>query len=280
MDPAARLELLAVRIWVAALVLVVVVTAAITLKLLVRRRASVGGWFADSPRSAGTLSVIGTMFAVMLAFVILVALQSYQRAREGASVEAIAVAELHSVAGVFESPVSDRVRGELVCYGRAVVEDEWPAMRQGRSSDLVQSWIDKLGQESAIAEPNGVREETAYAQWFDEKAQRRDGRRERLAEAAPVVTLPLWFVLCLGASLTLAYMVAQADRREGLFIQSIPIGFVSALATAGLLVVFFLDHPYTSESGSIAPTEMRRTLTLIDHGSTTLCNERGIPHSP
>ncbi len=268
------------RIWVAALVLVVVVTAAITLKLLVRRRASVGGWFADSPRSAGTLSVIGTMFAVMLAFVILLALQSYQRAREGASVEAIAVAELHSVAGVFQSPVSDRLRGELVCYARAVVKDEWPAMREGRSSDLVQSWIDKLGQESAIAEPHGVREETAYAQWFDEKAQRRDGRRERLAEATPFVPLPLWFVLCLGASLTLAYMVAQADRREGLLIQSIPIGFVSALATAGLLVVFFLDHPYTNESGSIAPTEMRRTLTLIDHGSTTLCNERGIPYSP
>src|SRR5258705_10508863 len=95
--------------WVAALVLVVVVTAAITIKLLVRRRAPVGGWFSDAPRSAGTLSVIGTMFAVMLAFVILLALQSYQRAREGSSVEAVAVTELHSVAGVFQSPFSDRL---------------------------------------------------------------------------------------------------------------------------------------------------------------------------
>ncbi len=267
------------RIWVAALVLVVVVTAAITIKLLVRRRAPVGGWFSDAPRSAGTLSVIGTMFAVMLAFVILLALQSYQRAREGSSVEAIAVAELHSVATVFQSPLSDRLHGELVCYARAVIEDEWPAMKDGRSSDLVQSWIDKLSREFAIAEPHGAREETAYAQWFDEQAQRRDGRRERLAEATPFVPLPLWFVLGIGASLTLAYMVAQADRREGLFVQSIPIGFVSALATAGLLVVFFLDHPYSNESGSIAPTEMRRTLTLIDHRSATPCDVRGVPHS-
>jgi hypothetical protein len=45
--------------------------------------APVGGWFSYSSRSAGTSSVIGTMFAVMLAFVILLALQSYQRAREG-----------------------------------------------------------------------------------------------------------------------------------------------------------------------------------------------------
>jgi hypothetical protein len=270
---------LAVRIWVAAVVLIVVVTAAITVKLLVRRRAPVGGWFTDSSRSAGTLSVIGTMFAVMLAFVILLALQSYQRARDGSSVEAIAVAELHSVASVFQSPVRDRLHGELVCYARAVMEDEWPAMRKGRSSELVQTWIDKLGREFAIAEPHGVREETAYAQWFDEQSHRRDGRRERLAEATPFVPLPLWLVLGIGASLTLAYMVAQADRREGLLIQSIPIGFVSALATAGLLVVFFLDHPYTNESGSIAPTEMGRTLTLIDHDVAAPCDERGIPGS-
>ena len=265
------------RIWVAALVLVLVVTAAITIKLLVRRRAPMGGWFTDAPRSAGTLSVIGTMFAVMLAFVILLALQSYQRAREGSSVEAIAVAELHSVAEVFQPPSSDRLQGGLVCYARAVIEDEWPAMRDGRSSELVQSWIDKLGREFAITDPHGARQETAYAQWFDEQAQRREGRRERLAEASPFVPLPLWFVLGIGASLTIAYMCAQADRREGVLIQSIPIGFVTALATAGLLVVFFLDHPYADESGSIAPTEMRRTLTLIDHGSPVPCDERGIP---
>lgn len=155
------------------------------------------------------------MFAVMLAFVILLALQSYQRAREGSSIEAVAISELHSVAGAFQPPVSDRLRGELVCYARAVVEDEWPAMRQGRSSDLVESWIAKLGQESAIAEPHGAREETAYAQWFDEKAQRRDGPCERLAEATPFVPLPLWFVLVLGASLTLGYMVVQADPAGG-----------------------------------------------------------------
>ena len=265
--------------WLAPLVLVVAVAAAISAKLLVRRRAPEGGWFTDAPRSAGTLSVIGTMFAVMLAFVILLALQSYQRAREGASIEAIAVAELHSVASVFEPPTSDRLHGGLICYMRAVIEDEWPAMRDGRSSELVQSWIEKLQLEFANTDPRGARQETAYAQWFDEQAQRRDGRRERLAEATPLVPIPLWFVLGIGASLTIAYMVAQADRREGLLIQSIPIGFVTALVTAGLLVIFFLDHPYADTGGTIKPTEMHRTLTLIDQGSVVPCDDRGIPTS-
>lgn len=265
------------RTWVPGLILVLVVAGAITIKLLVRRCAPVGGWFADSPRSAGTLSVIGTMFAVVLAFVIFLALQSYQRARHASSQEAIAIIELHSVAAVFEPPARDQLQGGLVCYGRAVIADEWPAMSEGRSSELVESWIDRLHGEFRSAEPHGTRQEAAYAQWFDEQAQRREGRRERLAEATPLVPLSLWFVLGIGASLTLAYMCAQADRREGPFVQSIPIAFVAAMVTSGMLVVAFLDHPYANESGGVAPTEMRHTLMRIDHGGATPCDERGNP---
>jgi hypothetical protein len=268
---------LAVLTWLAPIIVVVVVVVAVAAKLLVRRRAPEGGWFTDLPRSAGSLSVIGTMFAVMLAFVILFSLQSYQRAREGASVEAVAVTELNAVATVFPSPTSDRLRGGLVCYGRAVINDEWPAMKNGQSSALVESWVDKLHGEFAATAPHEARQEAAYAQWFDEIAQRRDGRRERLAEAAPFLPMPMWFALGIGATFTLAYMVAQADKREGLFIQALPIAFVAALVTAGLLVVVFLDHPYTGGNGSIKPTEMSRTLTRIDHGVNAPCDERGHP---
>ena len=91
--------------------------------------------------------------------------------------------------------------------------------------------------------------------------------------------IPLWLVLSLGALLTIGYMVAQADQREGLLIQAIPIGFVTALMTAGLLVIFFLDHPYADTGGTIKPTEMHRTLTQIDQGLPAPCDEHGRPTS-
>lgn len=263
--------------WLAPFIVLFVAAVAVAVKLVVRRRAPEGGWFTDLPRSAGTLSVIGTMFAVMLAFVILFSLQSYQRAREGSSIEAVAVTELHAVASVLPQPASDRLHGGLVCYARAVVNDEWPAMQDGHTSALVESWINTLHGDFAAADVRGARQEAAYAQWFDEEAQRREGRRERIAEASPFLPAPLWFALGMGATLTLAYMVAQADRREGVLIQAIPIGFVAALVTAGLLVVVFLDNPYTGGNGSIKPTEMGRTLTAIDKNVQPPCDERGNP---
>ncbi len=263
--------------WLAPIIVVAVVSLAVTAKLLVRRRAPEGGWFTDLPRSAGSLSVIGTMFAVMLAFVILYSLQSFQHAREGASIEAISVTELSAVAGALPPPANDDLHGDLVCYGRAVVHDEWPAMRDGHASELVESWIDKLYNDFSAIAPQEAQHEAAFAQWFDEVSERRDGRRERLAEASPFLPMPLWFALGIGALATLSYMVVQADKRESKVIQAIPIAFVSAIVTAGLLVVVFLDNPYSDSNGSIRPTEMNRTLDRIDKGVEAPCDELGRP---
>lgn len=84
-------------------------------------------------------------------------------------------------------------------------------------------------------------------------------------------------MLGIGAVAILAYMCAQADRREPALIQAIPIGLVAGLVASGLLVVNFLDHPYANWNGSIQPIEMQRSLATIDDGHSAPCDERGNP---
>ncbi|WP_163797804.1 DUF4239 domain-containing protein [Mycolicibacterium sediminis] len=263
--------------FLAATVLVVVVTAAVVVKLWARRHVPDSGWFIDSTRAAGALTVIGTMFSVLLAFTIFYALQNYQRARDGGSMEAISVTELHNVADVLEGHAGTRLHGDLICYSRAVVHDEWPAMARGESSTVVQGWVDTMVADFEGLNPTSAKQEAAYSQWFDQQAQRRDGRRARAAEAAPSVPMPLWVVLGIGATAILSYMCVQADRREGPIVQAVPIAFVSALVTSALLVVAFLDSPYDDWSGSIQPEQMRVTLHLIDDGHDAPCDANGTP---
>ena len=266
-------------VWIASLVAVAAVAGAIASRLFVRSRMPEKGWFVDSSRADTYMSVIGTMFAVVLAFVILFSLQSYQHARDGASREAVAVAELHVIADVLGGESGGTLHGQLNCYARSVISDEWPAMRSGKSSAVTQSWVDSMGRDFAATNPVGPKQEIAYAQWFDEQAQRREGRRARLAEATPPVPAPLWIVLGIGGIAIVAYMSAQADRREPALIQALPIGLVTALIAAGLVVVFFLDHPYAHWSGSIQPAEMERSLVTIEDGHPAPCDERGYPTS-
>jgi phosphotransferase system glucose/maltose/N-acetylglucosamine-specific IIC component len=261
--------------WLAGVVLVAVVASTVIVKLLARRRAPDPGWFIDSTRAAGALTVIGTMFAVLLAFTIFYALQNYQRARDGGSMEAIAVTELHNVADVLEGHDGSRLHGDLICYSRAVVSDEWPAMARGESSASVQHWVDTMVTDFAAINPSSPKQEAAYGQWFDQQAERRDGRRARAVEAEPSVPPPLWIVLGIGAACIFTYMCVQADRRESAVVQAVPIAFVSALVTSALLVVAFLDHPYAEWAGNLQPAEMRVTLSLIDDGHVVPCDSHG-----
>jgi hypothetical protein len=46
------------------------------------------------------------------------------------------------------------------------------------------------------------------------------------------------------------------------------------------LLVNFLDHPYADHTGSIQPTEMRETVSMIDEAEAGLplrCDEDGVP---
>ena len=87
------------------------------------------------------IQVVGTSFAVLLAFVILAGFQTYSGARAAAGSEATAVLDMARTAALFPAAQRDRFRGDLTCYGRAVVVEEWPAMRRGDSSALVDRWI-------------------------------------------------------------------------------------------------------------------------------------------
>ena len=75
----------------------------------------------------------------------------------------------------------------------------------------------------------------------------------------------MWVILLLGAGLTFGFALLFADRRESFLVQGSIIAAIAALVTAGLLLVWFLDHPYANESGSIKPTEMERQLEIVEH---------------
>src|SRR6476619_8630551 len=77
----------------AALVVVLVAGAAITVMLLVRRGAPEGSYFSDGDRAAGVFGVITTGFSVLLGFIIFLAFTSYDDTKQGAETEAQVVAQ-------------------------------------------------------------------------------------------------------------------------------------------------------------------------------------------
>ena len=88
----------------------------------------------------------------MLAFVILIAFQTYNSAKDGASQEAVALVELARSAQFYPFAQRERLRGQLACYARAVAYDEWPLL--DRHSESPTS-VCKNGSPCASGGPTG-----------------------------------------------------------------------------------------------------------------------------
>jgi hypothetical protein len=109
---------------------------------------------------------------------------------------------------------------------------------------------------------------------------RTDGRRDRLSEATPSVPTPVWVGLVLAGCIAVLIQLVMADPREHMLVQGGMIGGVAAMVSIGLLLINFLDHPYRSDPGSIQPTQMTATLTMMrqqEPGLRVSCRGEGVP---
>ena len=207
---------------------------------------------------------LGTAFAVLLAFVVLEAYESYNDAKSGAEAEAEAVLELSRSAEAFAPQEHERLDGALICYGRAVIHRGWPAMdEKEEGSPVVNDWGTHFREEALRVDIDSFLKRAVFRQLLTEQDQRIEGRRTRLAEAVRIVPLPLWLVLLLGAALTIGWVVLSASRRGSFVVQAAVVASVATMVTSALLLVWFLDHPFAAESGSITPIEMEHTLETI-----------------
>ncbi len=271
------------NLWLVALIVAVGAAAAVGLMYLVRRRSKADHFFIEIERGAGIFSFLGTAFAVILAFVVLAAFQSFNDAKAGAEKEATSVVELSRTAEFFPPPEKDPIEGVLICYGRAVIHEEWPAMKSGDRSPLVGAWVNSFQGDLKQLNPRTEVQKAAFLQLLAQQDNRTDGRRERLSEANRSIPTPVWFFLGFGAFVTIGFAFFFADRREGFIVQGSLIAAIAALVISGLLLVWFLDHPYENSSGSITPDEMERQLVIVQREHKDVvppCDDEGHRASP
>jgi hypothetical protein len=124
------------------------------------------------------------------------------------------------------------------------------------------------------------REQLAFQELLTEARDRTNGRQQRLNADTPTVPTPLWIALIFGGFVAVALQFALADPSERQSVQGMMIAGVAAVVTAGLIIVYFLDHPYQQHVGGIQPTAMRQTLARVAQLEPTLqppCGQDGRP---
>jgi hypothetical protein len=253
------------------------VAVAVGAMLFVRRTAPEGSYFADGDRASGVFGVLATGFAIFAGFVIFLAFTSYDQSRSGAESEALLVVQQFETAQFLPANVRDRLTGELTCYGRSVVDQEWPDMQDGTAGDTINPWSVALFTTLKLASPETSTEDAAYGKWLDQTSDREEARRDRVHGAAGIIPNSIWLVLFLVAAIVFAYMLFFADSAERAVSQAMLVGSATAVVAVTLLAIYALDNPYRQGVGSLGPVAMERSLTILDEARDVLNDSGPLP---
>jgi Protein of unknown function (DUF4239) len=249
----------------------------VTAMLLVRRRAPEGSRFKDGDRASGVFGVLATGFSVLLGFVIFLTFTSYDQSRAGAEAEALVLVQQVESAQFFPAAPRDELTGELVCYGRSVVNGEWERMEAGTQGDAINPWGVELFRTLQDVEPSIATEQSAYDKWLDQTSAREEARRDRIHGAVGVIPTPLWIVLFVISLVIFVYMLFFADSGEGAVTQGVLMGSVTSVIVLMLLLLNFLDNPFNSGVGGLRPVAMERSLRIVDEALTAIGTEVRVP---
>jgi hypothetical protein len=260
-----------------ALIVAAVSTVAITAMLLLRRRAPEGGFYSDSDRASGVFGVLATGFSVLLGFLIFLAFESYDASRAGAELEALTVAQQVQTAQRLPTVVGEELTGELVCYARWVVDEEWAQMEENSLDSQINPWAVSMFRALQDVELENPVQETNYGKWIDQTETREAARQDRIHGAEGIMPVPLWIALFFIAAIVFVFVLGMADRDERTWVSGLFAGGVVAVITVLLLLLQFLDDPVHGGVGGLQPDAMERTLELIDQQLDVLGGDIVVP---
>jgi hypothetical protein len=259
------------------LIVVAADAVAVGIMLLIRRRAPEGGYFSDSDRASGVFGVLATGFAIFAGFVIFLAFTGYDNSRSGAEQEAQSLLQQYQSVQFLPVSVRPRVTGQLICFGRSVVGQEWPDMKAGRTVETLNPWGVKLLRSMQTVMPRTAVEQSAYDRFFDQQRAREDGRRDRIHGSEGIIPISLWVVLTLLAVTLFVYVLFYADSGERARSQAMMMGSVTTALVVTLFAVYTLNRPYSTDFGGLKPVAMERSLDVLDKARVTLGETSRLP---
>lgn len=209
-------------------------------------------------------AVIGVVYAVLLGFTAIIVWEQFRHAQQGVEREANALADLYRDAQVFPPDVRKQMELLLRAYARVVVEKEWPAMAEGKSSPEAWEAVNRLWRAYHGFRPQDDHQRAWYTESLQRLNELGDHRRDRLLSIRSGVPGVIWAVLLGAGAITIGFSFffgTRNARAQGLMIAglSVTIGVV-------LFSILALEHPFAGIT-RVEPDAFHQLVDILDEWS-------------
>lgn len=228
--------------------------------LLVRRYANVEWLKRQHEVASFFFLMIGTLYAVLIAFAIFVVWTQFQDAGTNLEHEANEVGDLSRMAMTMSEPMRSDVRSALADYIHAVVDDEFPAMAASRTSPRTWQAVEGLWMVYANAEPTTLKMQANYAESLKHLNDLNNYRRTRLFTMRGTVPSMLWFLLCVGGVVLIIF--TYFFGHDSLLSQAAMTAALAGLLAFSLFLIYSYDSPF-SGAARISPAPLQLELQHV-----------------
>jgi hypothetical protein len=195
--------------------------------------------------AAAIFSIIGVTYAVLLAFVAMLAWEGFNKAKAATYAEAAVIGDVYHVSAGLADPPRSSMRDEIINYARRVMIVEWPAQAEGRPVEQDSVYLDRMNKIVLDMHPSGVADGDLHLLLLESLTKLWDARQERLLAAQTTIPDIVWFVMIVGGALTIAFgsfLGAPSMRMQ--------LAMSAVLASSGALVLILiiaLSNPFRGD---------------------------------
>lgn len=186
--------------------------------------------------------VVGTLYAVLLAFIVITVWQRYDGLATTVELEAANILELSRDSLQYPGDLHDRLDAALHAYVDAVVGDEWAAMSRGTESARAQAAFEELWRSYRELPVRDDRELAAQIETLRRMNDLAANRHLRLLRSHAKIPSVLWLGLLAGAALTVSFSYFFGARSLALQI-FMTAGFAGTISLF-IFVIVILDAPF------------------------------------
>jgi hypothetical protein len=253
----------ALPLWALILAVVVIPAAIATgFQVLVRRLVGVERLALNNEVAGFIFAIIGVVYAVLLAFVVIAVWEKFSEGQTSVAREAAAAAALFYYSEGPE-PEAAKLHEGLINYLELVIESDWPAMATNTEDATTTDALGALYRAAMALNRTGTRSTADMSEVFTQIDNLTLARRVRLHLSTGLVPEIIWITLFAGAGLTVYFALFFGSPN------AIPhfamTAILSIVLTSGLVVIISLDHPFSGPV-HISPEALEHVLAIAKEG--------------
>jgi hypothetical protein len=205
-------------------------------------------------------ATLGVIYAVPVAFLVVVTWQDFDKAQDVTANEANCIAALYRDSTPFPAEFRTKLKSKLADYVEAIINEEWRTMARGRPSEKAQAIQDDLWKLFGGFQPKDETQKVFFEESVKKLNQMAEARRQRLVDSGSGINPLLYFVLFVGSVITISFTMLFGT--ENLIPHLIMTSSLAAMIAITLFTIISMDYPFTGDV-SVSSDVFTKTLSSL-----------------